>query len=65
MVWFPHSSYQHVQQPWIPGPTTIDMLTKVGRVKTCIELCFSHWPTYMEKHYINWFLLTSEYKVLN
>ena len=29
MVWFPHSSYQHVQQPSIPSPRTIDMLTTV------------------------------------
>ena len=55
MVWFPHSSYQQVQQPSIPSPTTIDTLTEGG--STGIELSFSHRPTYMEKHYIHWFLL--------
>ena len=37
MVWFPHSSYQQVQQPPIPSPTTNDMLTTVDGTKHVLK----------------------------
>ena len=37
MVWFPHSSSQQVQQPSIPSPTTIDMLTTVEGSKLVLN----------------------------
>ena len=37
MVWFPHSSYQQVQQPSIPSPTTIDMLATVDGSKPVLN----------------------------
>ena len=33
MVWFPHSSYQQVQQTLIPSPTTNDTLTTMDGPK--------------------------------
>ena len=38
MVWFPHSSSRQVQQPSIPSPTTIDMLTTVDGSKPILNL---------------------------
>ena len=37
MVWFPHSSCQQVQQPSIPSPIAIDMLTTVDGSKPVLN----------------------------